>query len=364
MFTEYLDHRQPREPTRQKAKRIGNPRSTNVIQEPSVGQAKTNAFNQKLSDLVSKTRYAADFLIKNKAMILSAAVIVVAVALVYIVFSTKNFSSTTYIYIDPRGSQLGNEQQLNGDFALASSLVESQVQLIESERIAQSVISRLDMAQSVEPARPSALNRFKRWIGILPLGESDGSDAMGSLIQDLHSKLTVRRLSMTFIIAVTYVSRDPSIARKVSQAFADAYIDELLKSTKQANGLASDWLRGRLETLREQARSADRALEDFRSKSADADPVALDDLQSGSQVARVTYESFLQRFTDMVQQQSFPVTNARIASDASIPERTGPRNSIILLSAALLGVLLGVGLSLLRAMSGEIRKIREFANAT
>jgi uncharacterized protein involved in exopolysaccharide biosynthesis len=364
MFIERIDHHEGREPARRMAKRIRNSRSTDVIQEPSVGQDKTKAFNQKLSDVISRTRYAADFLIKNKAIILPTAFVVIAVSLVYIVFSTKNFSSTTYIYLDPRSPQLGNEQQLNGDFAIASSLVESQVQLIESERIAQSVISRLDMSHSVEPAAPSALSRLKRWIGVLPDGESDGSDAMGSIIQDLHSKLTVRRLSMTFIIAVTYVSREPSTARKISQAFADAYIEELLKSTKQANGLASDWLRGRLETLREQARSADRALEDFRSKSADADPVALDDLQSGSQVARVTYESFLQRFTDMVQQQSFPVTNARIASDASIPEPTGPRNSTILLLAALFGVLLGIGLSVLRAMSGEIRKIQEFANAT
>lgn len=321
-----------------------------------------NAPHESIDTMELFMKYVRGAMKNGKLIILSTTIIISCLSLLYVLLATRQYSSTTYIYLDPRSAPAGAERQSVGDFAMASNLVESQAQLIGSERIAKAVIARLGLDQAAETTTPSVLSRLEHLVGLAPGGQDSGSGATRLVIENLRSRLTVKRQPMTFVIAISYVSRDPSTAKQISQAFADAYIDEQLNSTKQSNKLAGDWLQERLEDLREQARSADRALQDFRSTSVSADPVILNDLESRSQVARVTYESFLRRFTDIVQQQSFPMTDARIASDASIPEPTGPRKSFILLTATLLGALLGTGLSVLREIDREHRKIRGLAN--
>ena len=47
----------------------------------------------------------------------------------------------------------------------------------------------------------------------------------------------------------------------------DAYIFDQLNAKYQANRRAGDWLQERLQTLREQAASAERAVVEFKAKN-------------------------------------------------------------------------------------------------
>lgn len=311
------------------------------------------AYLQTIAVRIAETR---------KRVVLLVALPFILGALIYAVAATKQYVSTTYIYIDPRGVQADGSHQSGGDFAIAANLVESQVELIGSERIAKAVLSRLGAERANEMASLPLLTRLAGLVGLGSTGPDQEEERVRTAIYNLDSRLTVKREPMTFVIAISYESQDPSIAKQVSQAFADAYIEDLLNSAKQSNKLASDWLKDSLEGLREQAEAADRALEDFRAKPGAADPVMLNDLESRSQVSRVTYESFLRRFTDIVQQQSFPMTDARIASEASIPEAIGPRKTLVLVVALLLGALLGLAISFLLEIESESRKPQELAS--
>jgi uncharacterized protein involved in exopolysaccharide biosynthesis len=303
--------------------------------------------------------YLKRVVLPNKRLFLASFVLSLSVMSFYILAKPPLYSSSTYIYVDPRHSQFDGEHEYNGDFALASGLIESQVQLIRSERTALAVIDRLGMAPIDAANGPSLLSRLRSKLGLARFDQSDEATAMRAAIDKLQSNLKVKRLSQTFVVEVTYVSRDASIAKEMSQAFAQAYIEELLDSTKQSTKLASDWLRTRLEDLRDRSRAADRAIQQFRSTGDSADPVVLNDLESQSQVARVAYENFLRRFTDIAQQQSFPVTAARIASDASIPEPIGPGRSILAIIAVLLAAAVGVGATAWRDLRRNARTEKE-----
>jgi uncharacterized protein involved in exopolysaccharide biosynthesis len=303
--------------------------------------------------------YLKRVVLPNKRLFLASFVLSLGAMSLYILAKPPLYSSSTYIYVDPRHSQFDSEREYSGDFALASGLIESQVQLIKSERTALSVIDRLGMAPSDGENGPSLLSRLRSKLGFAHSDQSAEATAMRAAIDKLQSNLKVRRLSQTFVVEVTYVSRDASMARQMSQAFAQAYLEELLDSTKQSVKLASDWLRTRLEDLRDRSRAADRAIQQFRSTGDGADPVALNDLESQSQVARVAYENFLRRFTDIAQQQSFPVTAARIASDASIPEPIGPGRSVLAVIAILLAAAVGVGATAWRDFRSKARVRKE-----
>ena len=84
--------------------------------------------------------------------------------------------------------------------------------------------------------------------------------------------------------------------------------------------------------------------------------VRLRELETAANTYRSIYETFLSRFTQSVQQQSFPSTEARIVSYASAPSGpSSPKKSLTFVLAILCGLGLGTGLAIFRErMSRQI----------
>jgi uncharacterized protein involved in exopolysaccharide biosynthesis len=348
--------------------RDGHSRASRFVVQPAprglrIESRAANHDPSQISDLQSTVAGGVAYLKRvvqpNKLLFAASFILSLAAMSAYILVKPPLYTSSTYIYVDPRHSQFDNEREYGGDFALASGLIESQVQLIKSERTALAVIDRLGLTPTEAAEGQSLLSRLRTRLGLDYADQANDATAMRTAIDKLEYNLKVRRLSQTFVVEVTYFSRDAAMAQKMSQAFAQAYIEELLDSSKQSAKLASDWLRARLEDLRDRSRAADRAIQQFRSAGESADPVALNDLESQSQVARVAYENFLRRFTDIAQQQTFPVAAARIASDASIPEPIGPRRSVLAVIAIFLAALVGIGAAAWRDFRHHPKAARE-----
>ena len=67
------------------------------------------------------------------------------------------------------------------------------------------------------------------------------------------------------------------------------------------------------------------------------------------------YDNFQQRYTDSVQQQSFPVAEARVISRALRPsEKSSPKSFLVLMVATMGGLISGLGLAALREMSDRV----------
>ena len=96
------------------------------------------------------------------------------------------------------------------------------------------------------------------------------------------------------------------------------------------------------------------------SQDTDAAQVTLRELQSTAQTYKSLYENFLQRYMESVQQQSFPITEARLITSASRPlAKSHPRSGLILAIAGLGGMVLGFGLGLFRDLSDRVFRSSE-----
>jgi polysaccharide biosynthesis transport protein len=84
-----------------------------------------------------------------------------------------------------------------------------------------------------------------------------------------------------------------------------------------------------------------------QSQETNQAQVALFSLESAAQSYRRLYDNFLQRHTESVQQQSYPISNARSVSSATAL-KTGPKTAQVLAFTLLGGALLGLGLGALR----------------
>ncbi|MCK1317393.1 MULTISPECIES: polysaccharide biosynthesis tyrosine autokinase [unclassified Bradyrhizobium] len=83
--------------------------------------------------------------------------------------------------------------------------------------------------------------------------------------------------------------------------------------------------------------------------------VQLRELESSAQSYQAMYDNFLQRYMESVQQQSFPITEARVISAATTPLiKSYPKSLIILVAALFGGAVLSFGVAMAREFTDKV----------
>ncbi len=97
-----------------------------------------------------------------------------------------------------------------------------------------------------------------------------------------------------------------------------------------------------------------------QSQVADRARVTLTELESNAQSYRTLYDDFLQRYTESVQQQSFPITEARVVTPAARPlKKSHPNTILVLLISASGGMILGLMIGHLRDLTDRVFRTRD-----
>jgi polysaccharide biosynthesis transport protein len=128
-----------------------------------------------------------------------------------------------------------------------------------------------------------------------------------------------------------------------------AILDEL---GRIAQGYKSDY-----EIAKSRIEGLERNLSSLVSETQviNRDRLGLRDLESTAQVYHTLYDSFLQRYMEAIQQQSFPITEARVISAASAPrQKSSPVTTYVLALASFIGVLLSFGAAFLRETVDQV----------
>src|SRR5262249_49181750 len=97
------------------------------------------------------------------------------------------------------------------------------------------------------------------------------------------------------------------------------------------------------------------------SEVVNRDRLGLTDLESTAKVYHSIYDNFLQRYMEAIQQQSFPMTEARVISAAAPPDsKSSPLAPIVLGISSLIGLALSVGIAFLRDTIDRVfRSVRQ-----
>jgi polysaccharide biosynthesis transport protein len=91
------------------------------------------------------------------------------------------------------------------------------------------------------------------------------------------------------------------------------------------------------------------------SQTTNEAEVALHELESSAQSYKALYDNFLQRYMESVQQQTFPITEARVITAATPPLRKShPKTALILSVCGVLGLALGFAAGRLRDLADRV----------
>lgn len=162
------------------------------------------------------------------------------------------------------------------------AFMSSQVQVVASRNLAVSVIDKLGLESDPEfneSLQPPSL--FKRFTDALPvewLRQKLGLPS-GVLDPELAKRLQREEVIDTFIenlftevveasrvIDIWFTSEDRDKASRIANAIADAYIDQHLENQYQTIRRTMAWLNDRVASLRQEVKTADDAVERFRTE--------------------------------------------------------------------------------------------------
>jgi capsular exopolysaccharide synthesis family protein len=134
-------------------------------------------------------------------------------------------------------------------------------------------------------------------------------------------------------------------------------LGELRRSIAEELKRTAETYQSDYEIAKEREKSIQRSLEQIvtDSQTTNEAAVTLHNLESSAQTYRTLYDTFLQRYMESVQQQSFPISESRLISRAKRPlGKSAPNSMLDLALAGLAGLILGGGLGILRDISDRV----------
>ena len=212
------------------------------------------------------------------------ATIVMAMAVALIV--PKKYVGTATLLVDARDEQAMSPARVL-TFRDRASYIGTQIELIQSGRVATQVAHDLKLAQNPDlreafNADTGGVGSIDTWIGAM-----------------LLEKLKVTS-SVSNLITVEYSSNDPKRAADVANAFAKAYLATSLDLRTQPQREAAEWFEGQLKGMRTRVTDAQTKLTEFQREKGlitaddrvDVDAARLGELNTQLLASRnATYEA-------------------------------------------------------------------------
>jgi succinoglycan biosynthesis transport protein ExoP len=211
---------------------------------------------------------------RQMRVVITCCVLAAAMGVGYVVTAAPQFTASAVVLIDHRRVRAVQDAYdlTRGD--MMGSAVESQVELLKSNKLALAVIDKLQLTKDPEftQPRPSLLSQIisavsgKDDVHKQPAaGEEDAERLRRTALDRLHANLEVRRLQRTLVLEIRFTSYDRFKAAQVTNGFAEAYLVDQLDSKYDATRRASSWLLDRMAELKQQVLTSDLAIQKFKA---------------------------------------------------------------------------------------------------
>ncbi|MDI4658328.1 polysaccharide biosynthesis tyrosine autokinase [Xanthobacter autotrophicus] len=221
---------------------------------------------------------------RNRILIAAATLATMLLAGIFAKTTLPTFSATAFVIIDARNARVTIDQNnvplTPTQLGLDQGAVDSQVQILGSEEIALKVIRETGLDKDPNFLAPN--NVIVGWIqgvvgsimGLMPSSNSSDDNAVimtdgipRTVIEAFQSRLTLKRLDETYVIAIRFDATDRDTAAKVANAVASAYLNDELNARFDSVRRASLWMEQRLAELRQEVMRSDHAVQNFRKKN-------------------------------------------------------------------------------------------------
>lgn len=237
------------------------------------GPPEINSEKRPPNDLLTMLRK----LWRRHWIIFAVVVLVLAVTYTAVKSMTPLYTATAEILIGAPVNDAAMNQPSSGRPAVDSEVVQSQARIIRSRTIARRVVERLALDEEPEfnPYLKQESSGMASLFGSLPArGNAETAAAKTTPRKEqiervadvLLAKTGVEPTDRSHVLNVQVESEDAEQAARITNAFANVYIEQTLVHQTELSQTANTWLRGQIEQLRHQVDEDERAVEEYRKK--------------------------------------------------------------------------------------------------
>jgi polysaccharide biosynthesis transport protein len=203
-------------------------------------------------------------------------VVAVAVALstmlgtVYLITTPPRFTGYARLLVDTRKQQVFEQQSMAWDLMIDSAMVESQVEVLRSQRVARAVVRDNNLTE--DPDFVGSGNDLRGAVtaaifGAPPPQLRSETELTKRAVAAVMAGVSAKRIALTYVIEVGFQAKSPEGAARIANAVVESYIADEQDRKFQATRRAIVWLRARIAELKEQSTIADRAVQEFKEKN-------------------------------------------------------------------------------------------------
>lgn len=214
----------------------------------------------------------------RRGIIVGTAVTVVVVAMIVVLQMTPLYSGHAVVMLDEQKNKVEDVGAVLSGLPTDQASIQNQVQILTSRELAGRVIDKLNLDRDPEfntNLAPGWLSLLawvnpKNWFGqkVSTLTKDEETQReRDNLIDKFLGRLSVDPIGLSTALNVTFESESADQAARITNAIADAYVEDQLNAKFEATQKATKWLSDRIQQLATQVQAAEAAVQQYKAEN-------------------------------------------------------------------------------------------------
>ena len=208
---------------------------------------------------------------RRRWVVAATMAVICAATVIGLMMTTPKYQSSALILIEPRVNRVADSTSVLSNLPADFETVQTEVEVIASYGLLNKVVRDLKLTKypefnsSLKPVwfGKRILNNLFSSEGPPPTQEQLERDATNTLLASTAASSSGR----SRVVSLTVEAESPAMAAKLANAVSDAYLVSQLDAKFEATQRTSTWLNKRLRELKEQVRSSEQAVEQYRQEA-------------------------------------------------------------------------------------------------
>jgi capsular exopolysaccharide synthesis family protein len=221
-------------------------------------QSSVNAGGSGLSEILGSVR-------RRKWVLIGTVVAVMAVGSIILTQLTPRYTAEAMVLIETQEPNISSLESVVAGLPGDAASVQSEAYILNSRNLAHRVIDKLGLINDPEFNETHDRDVATLADDLDPLVPGEALESH-LVTENFHERLAVKPQINSRVIAVSFVSVDPSKARLITNTLLDEYILSRLEAKYESTKRANSWLGERIAELRENVENSESEVELLRQQ--------------------------------------------------------------------------------------------------
>lgn len=216
-----------------------------------------------------------------------------------VINATPKYTSNGVVMLDSRSYKDTPNEDVVSNLPSDTTQVDTEVEVLKSTQLAEKVISDLQLDKDPEFNPFLNINQKKSEFSIFPkkdLSHVEEGYRKQQVVQNVLKNLTVKRQGLTRVIDVSFKSKNPDTAAKITESWINNYLLEQVQAKISGTQKANELVGLKLNELRQQVETANNEVEGFKLAngilSSDGKDLAAQEISNYSQQVTLAKASY------------------------------------------------------------------------